>query len=302
MQSTEHVSCILVTYNPNQKKFLCVLDSLCEQADHIFIIDNSDYPLDLDFSQYKNLQYVSLNQNTGISTAQNIGIREAQKIGSKYIWLSDQDTIYPTGYLKNMMPFFKKASLAGISVAAIAPAYFDTTTNCLQPFTRHTPYTEYFQPQKGINLISHCIASGSIIPIHVFEKIGLMRDDLFIDMVDLEWCWRAKRIFGYQTIGIGDIFIQHTMGDGHVYFRGQKISFRSPTRHYYMIRNSIALSLHSNSATLVIRLELFIKTVVWLFILPLIAPQQKKTHFKATLRGLLDGVLNKLGPMKNPIY
>ncbi|MCV5831057.1 hypothetical protein OFN28_30780, partial [Escherichia coli] len=40
--------------------------------------------------------------------------------------------------------------------------------------------------------VDHLIASGSLIPVDVFEKIGGMDDSLFIDYVDVEWSLRAR--------------------------------------------------------------------------------------------------------------
>jgi len=299
MTSNLSVACILILYNPDLIKFMPVIDSIKNQAGNIFLIDNSEHESRFDFSKYPNIKYIFLNRNTGIATAQNIGIREAQKIKSQYIWLSDQDTIYPENYLEIMVNIFKKNNT--MNICSAAPAYFDTNKNALQPFTLHQPFTKYFAPHTGVNLLSHSIASGMIIPTSILEIVGLMQDDLFIDTVDLEWCWRAKNIYGYQNVGNGDVVIKHTLGDGYVNFCRRKISIHAPIRHYYMIRNAIHLSLYSKSTTKPMKIEIMVKALAWMFLFPLLAPQSKINHLKATTLGFIHGMANRLGPLNHKL-
>lgn len=286
------VVCILVLYHPDFGKFRTVLDSIVHQAEGIVIVDNSDADNRSGLPIADNIQYIGLGQNLGIAAAQNIGIREALKRKPDHIWLSDQDTVYPLSYVQQMLTAFERAPER---TASLAPAYFDTHKGAVQHFIDHTPFTHYFVPTPGIHRVSHAIASGIFIPTEVLEVVGLMQEDLFIDWVDLEWCWRAKYRFGYQNLGTGDVLIQHTMGDQYVNFLGRKVSFRSPVRHYYMIRNAMHLALHSRSVGLAIRLEILAKACAWTFILPAIAPDRKGQHFSATAAGFLDGLRNRMG-------
>ncbi|MFZ4287014.1 glycosyltransferase family 2 protein [Variovorax sp. HJSM1_2] len=290
-------SCVVVTYNPKIKSFLEVLDSISIQCDSIYIVDNSDADFSHALPKIENLEYIHLNKNIGISAAQNIGIHKAMEKKQGFIWLSDQDTLYPPSYLTDMLAMFENKSLT--RVASVAPAYFDVNKNGIQDFINHGPFTQRLTPKPGVNLISHAIASGMIIPTEVLKVVGPMQEDLFIDWVDLEWCWRAKYRFGYQNIGNGNVVIKHTMGDNSVAFLGKKVSFRGATRHYYMIRNAFHLALHSRSAGPAIRVEIFFKALAWTIIFPLLASEDRSKHFNATLRGMWDGIRNKLGPMKS---
>jgi len=51
-----------------------------------------------------------------------------------------------------------------------------------------------------------------IIPTGVFQDVGLMYEDLFLDWADLEWCWRVN-FKGYKIIGNADMIITHRIGD-----------------------------------------------------------------------------------------
>jgi rhamnosyltransferase len=287
------IACILVLYNPDFEAFRTVLESIASQADTVFIVDNSNADNQSRIAATGKVRYIGLRRNLGIAAAQNIGIRAASELKPRYIWLSDQDTVYPQAYVHNMLAAFAQSSGR---IASLAPAYFDTHKGAVQHFIDHTPFTHYFAPKPGVQGVSHAIASGIFIPADVLEVVGLMQEDLFIDWVDLEWCWRAKYRFGYRNLGTGDVVIQHTMGDQYVDFLNRKVSFRSPVRHYYMIRNAVHLALHSRSVGPAIRLEILAKALAWTFIFPGIAPDRKRQHLRATVAGFLDGLRNRMGP------
>ena len=75
------------------------------------------------------------------------------------------------------------------------------------------------------------------------DSIGLMDEGLFIDLVDTEWCLRAKSK-GFHIMGVGEAIMTHTLGEQRkeVWFlRQRSVPFHRPFRYYYMIRNSLLL-------------------------------------------------------------
>ena len=292
--SERRVFCIIVTYCPDAEHLQRVLASIARQTPHIVLVDNTPNPhTAIDTPDV--VQCIPLGENLGIAAAQNIGIRKALAQGAEVVWLSDQDTMYPATYLHDMLLAFQDCQSQGIRLGALAPAYFDTNKGAVQTLVRHAPLTQKFACTPGLHPVSHAIASGTLMPASALRTIGLMQENLFIDWVDLEWCWRASNQHGYQTICTGDVVVEHTMGDGSVQFLGKKVSIRSPLRHYYMVRNAIHIALHSRSATVPIRLEIFAKALAWTLIFPLIAPSHKGQHLRATLSGLWDGLRNRMG-------
>ena len=288
------VFCIIVTYAPDTEHLQRVLASIARQTPHIVLVDNTPNPhTAIDTPDV--VQCIPLGENLGIAAAQNIGIRKALAQGAEVVWLSDQDTMYPATYLHDMLLAFQDCQSQGIRLGALAPAYFDTNKGAVQTLVRHAPLTQKFACTPGLHPVSHAIASGTLMPASALRTIGLMQENLFIDWVDLEWCWRASNQHGYQTICTGDVVVEHTMGDGSVQFLGKKVSIRSPLRHYYMVRNAVHIALHSRSATAPIRCEIFAKALAWTLIFPLIAPSQKRQHLCATLTGFWDGLRNRMG-------
>src|SRR5437899_6474807 len=95
------VYCVLVAYHPQEPVLRGVLDSIAHQATRIIVVDNTEGagpPLDV-----APAQYLRLGQNMGVAAAQNKGISLALSQGADYVWLSDQDTIYPSDFASRML-------------------------------------------------------------------------------------------------------------------------------------------------------------------------------------------------------
>jgi len=292
------VFCVMVSYNPDIEKICESIGSVLSNGVKLILVDNGSINASQVFGLVENhpkAVFFGLEKNEGIAAAQNIGIRAALEEGADYIWLSDQDTIYEESFSERMLNCF---SLLDESVAAIGPSFYDTNREAVQPIVNLAPFTTKKIPSPGLNHVSHMIASGMFIPAEKIKLIGLKQEDLFIDWVDMEWCWRAENIFKQKLFVTGDVSIKHTLGDLNAKFLGRKIILRSPFRHYFMVRNAIALSIYSRSLAPFTRVELFAKAIVWVALFPLLAPSNKIHHVKSTLAGALHGLSNKLGAMR----
>jgi rhamnosyltransferase len=70
-----------------------------------------------------------------------------------------------------------------------------------------------------------------------------MREDLFIDHVDTEWCHRA-RAADLHLFGVGNARLEHRLGEGSFrvwYMRWRRFNDCSPQRMYYRVRNFLFL-------------------------------------------------------------
>ena len=287
------VFCIVVTYRPRADVLRAALDSIRPQATQVIVVDNTEAgPAPPDVG---GARYLPLGDNLGIAAAQNRGIELALAEGADYLWLSDDDTVFPTDFARSMLAAAATCRERGIPVAALAPAFFDTHAGKVRPFIRHAPFIEGFTPVAGPNVVADAIASGTLLPADALRRVGLMREDFFLDWVDIEWCWRARRLHGLEVIGVGDVVIRHALGDGLVSFLGRRITVRSAMRHYYIIRNALYLALHSPATAPLLRLQLAWRALLWTALYPVIAPTGKAEHLRAAVRGLLDGVMGRLG-------
>jgi len=291
---------VVVTYYPNIELFERVINSISNQLSKILIVDNSDKSVNFErvIKKFNNVEIVSIGNNIGIAAAQNLGINLAMANDVKYILLSDQDTIYPERYVQAMQELFLPTESFDGNVAAVVPNFRDVNNkNKLQGFIVYLNHRlKRIFPVSGLHYIDQAIASGMILNSKFLPTIGLMNEKLFIDWVDLEWCWRA-RYFNFKIIGNADVVVSHILGDASVNFAGKHIPLRSPIRHYYIIRNCLYLCLRSKYLKWHLKLYLLIKAITYIIGFSIFGRPFLK-NIKFVMIGIFDGVIGKLGKYK----
>jgi rhamnosyltransferase len=138
------------------------------------------------------------------------------------------------------------------------------------------------------------IASGSLIPVAALDRVGPMREDLFIDYVDVEWCLRARRE-GLRCYGVFEATMEHRLGESRVRVFGREATARSPLRHYYLMRNALLLYRESwvpLNWKLVDAGRLLLKFGFY----SLAAPPRLQ-HVRMMARGLWHGLTGRAGPL-----
>jgi rhamnosyltransferase len=294
MNYTNKIAAIIVIFNPNINQLMKTIHSLKDQVNEIVIIDNSIENLNetLFLKNSKRIKYIPLNKNFGIAKAQNLGLKFLLNKKYKFILLSDQDTIFPDNYSEHMLKSFY--SMDSEFIAAIGPNFMETNRNSKQGFEIFNGiFRNRIYPTFGIHSVSQIIASGKIIYTKNLEKIGMMNEKLFIDWVDLEWCWRAKKN-GFTILGNANVTIEHNLGDYSKDFIYKKFTLHNATRHYYIIRNAIYLALYSPYLKIGMRINILQKAIFQIFLFPLIGVPHLD-HFKKVFLGLFHGLIGRLG-------
>lgn len=305
---THSVDVVLVTYHPNPDTLAKALRSLCPQVDHVHIVDNtpsgsadSAIAEALDSAGQANATVRKLGSNRGIGYAQNFGIKCAQERGCEFVMLSDQDTVFPSDCVKVLLGAIERLEQQGAKIAAIGPSYVDSHLSDQRPYFLgfERGWTSKVQQDSGCVEVSGVIASGKLIRLSTLQEIGLMNEDLFIDWVDFEWCWRAIAS-GYKIIGCFDTVIEHQLGDGLVRIGRHCFSVRTPTRSYYIARNGIFLALRSRVLPAAAARAVAYRTIIWsIFACLFIRPHLD--HAVHVLRGILHGLAGYLGPINRPV-
>jgi rhamnosyltransferase len=273
-----------------------------KQVSKVLIIDNTPNGSNV-FKNHKllngktNVELITLKENVGIAKAQNIGIKRALEDKTDFILLSDQDTFFPDNYIANMLEAYSKI-VNKEKVAAIVPDFAELNRGGeRQGFVLFDNFfSRRIYPKSGCHEITQAIASGAVIPSGMFNYIGFMDEELFIDWVDLEWCWRA-RAKGYKIIGCADIVIEHSLGDRVRRFGSHSYPIRSPIRHYYIIRNAIHLALKSKYITFGMRVNILMKSIRYIIGFTILGKPHWK-HFIYSLKGFYHGITRKLGVYK----
>lgn len=236
------------------------------------------------FNQYNNLHIITQGNNYGIAYAQNIGIKYGIEKKCNFFIEMDQDTTLPCGYVENIYKAYQELISKGYKVGGIGPLAISKKNYAI------------YNDVKGVGDIievEKTLSSGFFYSREVIEKIGLKNEDLFIDLVDWEWCWRA-RSKGYKIFIDKRLTIMHMLGRGHKNFLFFKIGVPDPIRHYYQYRNSIILS-RLNYVPVKWKLSRFIihifKLVFFLFY------DQRLIRLKYAIKGIKDGLFNKTGKL-----
>ncbi len=296
------VCAIIVTYKPDKKMLEELVRLISAQVCGFVIVDNG---ADIKFlgglvSEYgdKSYKLISMGSNVGLAAAQNRGASYAFEQGFTHVVLLDQDSIPGLGMISNMLKVEKMLVESGERVAAVGPQVIDERTNQKFPFCR----VGVLRTQKTLCPKSaedeYCatdflISSGSLIGRGAWMEVGGVDEDLFIDNLDVDWCYRAKSK-GYRCFGVFSAKLRHRLGDKVVYLFGGALALHvhTPERLYFIMRNrvmlykrkEIPLSWKSNDF-----LRLIVKFVLFSVC---ISPYMKNS--RSMLAGIKDGFVNRV--------
>lgn len=292
-----NVVAIVIFYNPDIKKVEQLYQSLCGQVKHIIFVDNSPVDNNCKTNEYwinqknnANNHYIAMNGNFGIATAQNKGIEFAKTLNADFVLLLDQDSVLPKNMVDNLLSAYQDLIKKNKQVALVAPCFVDEKTGSLTKIFKRSkllPNKSLLNQEPYIE-VDYAIASGSLIAIDVLDRAGMMRDDLFIDWVDIEWCYRARQ-FGLLSYVIPSVIMNHSIGDE----MAQGISLHSDFRNYFIVRNSIYLMLYSKMP-MNFKIIQFFKTPAYVLFY---SYHSKKPFYslKLLLTAIKDGVIKKMG-------
>ncbi len=303
------VVAITVTFHPEVATFEPLLNCLLAQVSRVIVVDNTpgdENPfLDALLAAQgtpERCQLVRLRENLGIARAINVGLDIALATGADFILLSDQDSLPSDDMVANLFRAYTDLSALGVRVGAVGPTFTDLHTAQTYPFQAQLPGHFFYGHKAPTTDEPHIealtlITSGTLIPADAIRNIGLMREDFFIDHVDIEWCHRA-RWKGYRLFGSGWATMYQRMGEARLrvwYLRWRYESAYSPLRIYYRLRNFVALwKLDFVSWRWKVR-----STWYWLGIVyahTFFSSQNKLKNFACAVRGVWHGLTNRMGP------
>lgn len=291
---------IVVTYHPDLVKLACLLDSLKYQVEHTVIVNNGTMAEAHGFLADRNdpsVCVLSLGSNCGVATAQNRGIDWAQEQGADFVVLFDQDSVPAPDMIELLHRAYQLLIGKTFRVAAVGPRYVDERNSTRSSFSRLSGIRlvkEEFTTNKEIIPTDFLISSGSMISLETLRNVGCMNEALFIDQIDMEWGLRAKSL-GYQSFGVCNAAMAHSLGDAPLVFFGQKLLNHNPLRHYYIFRNAVWLI--SKKYTPVGWRFRLVRMIFFRYLLyPLwIAP--RLTYLKMMTKGLWHGLIGKMGKL-----
>lgn len=295
---TGSVCAVVVVYCPDSVALRDLLRAVSTQVGAVVVIDNtpsgSSGGGECDVPPAVHL--LSQHDNVGLAAAQNAGVDWARRHGFRHVLLLDQDSLPGEGMVAALLDALEHSSRAQ-KVAAVGPCFHDLREDRAAPFVRiGFPLNRKLWCEREGQTVpcDFLIGSGSLIPMDVLDAVGGMDAGLFIDNVDLEWCFRA-RAKGFGLHGVCAAVMHHRLGDArHILPLGLgQVVVHGPVRLYYMMRNRMRLYRLPHTPRVWIAQDVPRVVLKLLLFGVLIGPRLRNLHLM--LRGLADGVRGRTG-------
>ncbi|MCU1532844.1 MAG: glycosyltransferase [Arthrobacter sp.] len=284
---------VVTAFRPNTE-LISNVEALLRQLAAVVVVDDGGGPgFDHIFAALADAGavVVRLEGNSGIGAALNAGIRRARAIGDpEYILTMDQDSYLPGGYIQALENAAAAARAAGIAPGLISPSRI------------HGNPVKRAGSRNGIALGREPIQSGLMIPVATLDAIGEFWEELFIDLVDTEYYFRALGA-GLPTV-LAPAEFDHSLGtmvDARVLGRpigvgGRPLKVRTAAtwRYYYIFRNRLLVS-----RRYLTRNPAWVAGGIWtdvrhLLVVTLLAPG-RSGRLGFALRGIVDGIRGRSG-------
>jgi len=283
------VCAVVVTYFPDSN-FPERIRKIAEQVGKVIIVDNGSNVETINvlnnLSLKSKVQSILNSKNLGVATALNQGVRWAQENSFRWALLFDQDTTPGKTMAEELLsvytdfPHKEKLAIAG--------------SNYYSAYNHRPLYTMDVGSCRWVERKT-VITSGSLLSLQAFDTIGPFRDEFFIDLVDIEYCLRA-RAKGYYVIITSKPIMEHRLGEPEIHWllwRKTGTSNHSALRRYYMTRNYILLGkeyIFSEPSWVLVTLYSRIKSVILLILFE----KDRGTKLRNVILGIWHGVLGKI--------
>ena len=309
------ITSITVAFNPDPCRLVTQLATLRDQIDEIVVVDNgSAQPIKTILAQPEtatliggasHINIIILAENQGIASGFNTGIATAREGGAEFVLLLDQDSVPAPDMVSRLLKGYQQASGENATggVAAVGPRIVDARDKHEFPFIRlgwfRNQHIRCADSHENLVACDFLISSGSLIAMTAFDKIGGFDEALFIDSVDLEWCFRARSA-RLSLYGICDAKLDHRLGDHRrVVLNKIFLVVHSPLRIYYITRNRILLYWRPHVPLKWKLKDLLRMAAKFMAIMLFVAPRRE--YLRMTLLAIRDGFANRGGRLRDRI-
>lgn len=291
------VCCVIVTYNIGEKFYNC-FNSIYTQVEQVVIVDNGSTKETLnvldEISRSTTAKVIYNNENLGIAAALNKGIKFAEKNNYEWVLTMDNDSVSTEGMVEAMLNTYSSISDDEKSiVATIFPNYIEMGIASVKE-----EQVKSDKKPNGYEYIKVEVASGNLVRTEVFNKVGYFKEELFIDLVDNDFCFRVLEL-GLKHIKAYNAVLLHSLGES----RKKKLLFVSITstnhsyiRRYYITRNRLYIwRRYKNIVPEIISEDkvVFIREIIKIMLLE----NDKYKKLKMIKKGYKDFKNNKFGPL-----
>lgn len=283
---------LIVVFLPDRDKLGALIDSLNGQVQKVILLNNG-VPEGFDLHQYQGVEILDMGGNIGIGGALNKGFAFLKSLSPEFVVTFDQDSLAAEGQIEMLVKAWDAAPEGGKRKGAIGPAFYDLRKGVRfeYPFFRSNGLLikRIYDEGQGVVEVDTLITSGMIVPYYMYEEAHLFDEQLFIEFVDTEWCFRTLKQ-GFQHYGCFSKKMKHELSDdAPKKFFGIFILKYSPFRRYYYFRNIVSMII-SKTTPFAYRVRFFAGGVVKLISIFFIDEKPLKSAKNA-----FNGILNGLG-------
>lgn len=296
--SKTDICAVIVTYHPDDN-FPERLAAIKEQVDRVIIVDNGSKDNAVSMlhrvAQDNSITLVLNNDNFGIATALNTGIYQSESLGYQWSLLLDQDSSVDSELIQSLCAVHTNCGYQH-KIAVIGSGYRDIRKPVLDTTKETAP-----DKNDAWQEVERVITSGSLLSIERYKKLGGFREDYFIDLVDTEYCMRARK-HGYHVIKTSKPLMSHSIGipSRHKLWGKTKwTTNHSADRRYYYIRNYTVL--HKEYTNKIVGWWMIkgLLRCIKLIKLVLFFESDKLSKTLAIVQGWWHGVIGKMGKRNN---
>lgn len=170
--------------------------------------------------------------NKGLGPALNIGVREARRLGAEQVFLFDQDSTPGPALLQGLLDARATVLHVDDDRVCVSPRFVDDSRIGETPADLATA-----APMRQMTCLP---TSGMLLPVRPFCDSGGFADDLFLDFVDFEWCWRVGSQ-GWRFYRAERVPMYHRLGLAQKHLFGLRFHVPAPYRHYFQFRDTLRL-------------------------------------------------------------
>lgn len=277
---------VIVTYFPDKEQLEHNINSLTAGSDYIIIWENTPADeVNYDRSEFLKLisgkgSFQGEGRNVGIGKALNFAADYALKNGFTHLLTMDQDSYFMADSLAE---FKQKILQCPIPDVGIFGVNYSSTDSYL------------YSMVEAYLLQEDCITSGSIVPCDTFRKGLFFDEELFIDAVDFDFCYKIKKDAGLKTVICTDIKLNHQLG----YLTKTKFGFHtnnySAFRTYYIVRNQLLIWKRYRQFPAARKKSIIKDYILMRSLKILIAEEDKAGKLASIAKGILHALQNKTG-------
>ena len=227
---------VVILYNPEADVSENVA-SYIDSIDRLFIVDNhngEDIANRIAQTNPNKVEILTNKENEGIAKPLNRVLELCRKEGFDLLLTMDQDSRFLPGHMdayRKEIEMYDWTKTFGLGPTAVAREVCEKSSPSV--------------PQQRLRwkAVYRLITSGNVVSVKVASEISGYNEDLFIDEVDFEICYRALEA-GYLLFQTSDILFGHRLGNPltkRFIWRDIQAMNHPPIRKYYIVRNQLVV-------------------------------------------------------------